>query len=172
MDFRRVCAVDVGYRNFAFCVLDSSGIDTPVEWKHEDLWAPKPGRRGKPNKDDLVEITYAWCVRNRDLLATCDGIILENQMRKGFIVMNTVIRTYFHDKTRVVHPMTVGSFFKMPKTRVQKKEFGVLLAKEHMPNWNCTTKADDLADAWLMACYGLVQMGALSKKTFLTHEHD
>lgn len=167
MDFRRVCAIDVGYRNFAFCVLDSNSIDRPVCWQHEDLWKPAPKRKTKPSKDDLVEITYQWCVRNCDLLKTCDEVILENQMRKGFIIMNTVIRTYFYDKARVVHPMTVGTFFKMPKTRAEKKIFGVRLVESFIPEWQCTAKADDLADAWLMAAYGLVQLGAVSKQTFL-----
>ena len=166
MDYQRVCAIDAGTRNFAYCVMDNMSWNRPLVWRHEDLWAPKVGRRGTPNKQDIVKITYEWCVRNRDMIAACDAVVLENQMRRPFIIMNTVLQTCFYGKALVVHPMTVGSFFKLPKTRQEKKEQGVELVKRFatIPNH---AKRDDLADAWLMAAWQLVQSGALSSKYFL-----
>lgn len=96
----------------------------------------------------------------------CDLIMLEKQMRTNFIVMNTVIQSLFFTRARVVSPMTVGSFFKLPKTREQKKAAGVNVCRRFalIDDVNQAGKLDDLADAWMMCAYGLVQRGAISAK--------
>lgn len=166
MDYRRVCAVDAGTRNFAFCVCDNTTWRKPLVWRKEDLWAPEVGRRGKPTLNDVVDITVAWCNRNRELLDSCDVIVLENQMRKPFIVMNTVIHGLFHSKTKSVHPMTVGSYFGLPKTREPKKKATVELCRRYAFIPEDGSKPDDLADAWQMCIWELVQSKALSAKYF------
>jgi hypothetical protein len=167
MDYLRVCAVDAGTRNFAYCVADNMSWQKPLVWRREDLWAPQPGRRGKPSKEDVVDITHAWCKRNEEMIKACDVVVLENQLRKTFMIMNTVIATFFYGKVKVVHPMTVGSFFKLSKTREQKKRDGVAICRSFttMPT-NSGAKADDLADAWLMCVFQLVKGKALSERYF------
>lgn len=163
-DYFRVCAIDAGYRNFAWCVVDNFSYGAPLEWHHEDLWPPKPGRNGKPTKEDLVAITVAWARRNWAALTACDSIVLENQMRIPFIVMNSALHALFFKRVRVVHPMTVAALFRLPKTREAKKAAGVKTVL-----LNCPTapqaggrKLDDMADAWLMAVFQLIALKGIS----------
>ncbi len=166
MDYVRVCAIDAGTRNFAFCVCDNFSWRAPGFWKREDLWAPKPGRRQKPTLQDVIAITHAWCMRNRRMLEVCDVVVLENQIRKPFIAMNTVIQALHFAKTVIAHPMTVARFFDLPKQREPKKKATVALCKEHCDIPKSNGKEDDLADAWMMAVYTLVQRKAISGKYF------
>jgi hypothetical protein len=168
-DYMRVCAVDVGTRNFAFCIVDTMNWRHPLVWQHEDLWAVMPGRRRKPTKDDLVRITVAWCKRNYAALKECDHIVLENQIRTPFIIMNTVIQTLFLKRTTVVHPMTVATFFKLPKTRELKKAATVELVRLHAQIPAGAHKLDDLADTWIMAIHALVMHGGISKKELFSY---
>ena len=168
MDYVRVCAIDVGTRNFAYCVVDNNHWREPRQWNRVDLWEPKAGRSRKPSTDDVVCITHRWCDENRQMLLECDVIMLEKQMRTTFIVMNTVIQSLFFTRTRVVSPMTVGSFFNLPKTREAKKAAGVSVCRKYarVDDVAQVGKLDDLADTWMMAMYGLVQRGALTASEF------
>ena len=166
MDYVRVCAIDAGTRNFAYCMCDNLTWNRPLVWRKEDLWAPQEGRKGKPNLQDIVEITHAWCMRQAEMLASCDLVILENQLRKPFIAMNCVIQALHFNKTEVVHPMRVGTFFKLPKQREPKKAATVELCRKHALIPRNNGKEDDLADAWMMAVYGLVKRQAISAKYF------
>jgi len=153
-DFWQVLAIDVGYRNFAWCAVNPHGV---VSHDNVDLWAPRAKRRRVPTRTDLVAITREWCIQHAELLATSDRIVLENQMREPFIVMNTVLHALFFDKVVVVHPMTVGAYWHLPTTRAQKKAAGIQIALEngvYLPEG----KQDDLADTWLMAQWQLNQM--------------
>ncbi len=163
-DYVRVCAIDAGTRNFAYCVVDNFTWNAPLRWKKEDLWAPEPGRRRKPTKEDILYLTYAWVDRNKSWLDHCDVIVLENQMRTPFIIMNTVIHTAFFNKTISVSPMTIAAYFKLPKTREAKKPAAVNVAKSYCVMDEKVVKPDDLADAWLMAVWGLIQKGGVSSK--------
>jgi hypothetical protein len=169
MNYLQVAAIDVGYRNFACCILDNMTLRNPdpTTWKRYDLWAPKKGRRGKPTSDDLRTITRDWCLEHQHELAQCDVIVLERQMRKPFIIMNTVIWTIFADKVIIRHPMTVGTFWGLAKTREQKKADGVktvLLNTRSDEFQNVPHKQDDMADTWLMCVYEMVQRQGLSTK--------
>ena len=161
MDYLRVCAIDAGTRNFAWCVVDNTYWREPLVWRKEDLWAPKPQRRSVPTKEDIIVITMEWIAANRDALNDCDLIVLEKQMRTPFIITNTVINTCFYGKTVQVHPMTIGAYWKLPKTRARKKPAGVEVVSRHavIPR---TAKPDDLADTWMMAVYYLISKGAIS----------
>lgn len=146
-DLIQVTAIDAGYRNFAWCTKNrfetlSHGV--------VDLWAPQAGRRRKPTRDDLVRVAYAWCAEHQDLLRASDIIVLENQIREPYVIINTVIQTLFITRTRVVHPMTVGAYWRLPVKREQKKARAVELVQQYgvaLP----LAKRDDMADAWLMA---------------------
>lgn len=98
------------------------------------------------------------------MLSECDLIVLETQMRVPFIIMNTVINTMFFERTIQVHPMTVGSFYKLPKTRVAKKAGGVTFVRRFAEVPADKVKEDDLADAWLMAVFGLIAHKGISVK--------
>jgi hypothetical protein len=164
MDYVRVCAIDAGTRNFAYCFVDNLHWREPLRWTKEDLWREQPNRRRTPTKEDVVAITVAWCRRNAAALAECDYVVLENQIRIPFIVMNTVIQALHYDKCVSVHPMTVGAYYGLPKTREAKKAAGIAVVVRNGVNFGVANgKIDDLADAWLMAVYQLIQTGALSE---------
>ncbi len=163
-DYHRVCAIDAGTRNFAFCFMDNLDWRQPVNWRKQDLWAPMPKRATKPTLQDVIYITYTWCMQNKTQLDECDSIVLETQLRKPFIVMNTVIQTLFYNKTVVVSPMTIAAYFKLPKTRDAKKAAGVALVQRYAVLHG--DKIDDLADAWMMAAWQMINVGALSATSF------
>jgi len=160
----RVAAIDGGYRNLALCIVANGDICHPTHWQVFDLWRKKPGRRGVPTRDDLVRKSVKWCRRHNELLRTCNVIVLENQIREKFIVINCVIQALFFDTCQVVHPMTVGAFFQLPVKREQKKQAGVMLVlANNIVFPKSTGKYDDLADAWMMAVHCLCRCGVVSK---------
>jgi hypothetical protein len=153
-DFWQITAIDVGYRNFSWCTLNPHGI---ISHDNVDLWQPQAKRRRQPTRSDLVAIVVQWCRLHADLLNSSDKIVLENQMRQPFIVMNVVLHALYFDKVVVVHPMTVGSYWHLPTTRDKKKAAGIRLAQQHGVQL-CSGKQDDMADTWLMAQWQLNQM--------------
>lgn len=158
-----VCAIDVGYRNFAYCFVNPSNWRQPLQWAHEDLWAPQPGRRQRPQEQDLVQIMWEWCQRHRLMLEQCDCIVLERQMRTNFKLMNTVVQALFYGKVVQVHPMTVGTFWNLPKTRDAKKAAGINVVTHNGARFPNGRKLDDMADAWLMALYQMVQYDVVKR---------
>ena len=166
MDYRCVVAIDAGYRNFAWCCVDRFSWKQPLHWRLEDLWPRRAGRRAKPQREDIIRFTMDWCQDHEDELKKADVIVLEKQMRVPFIVQNTVFRVLFPEKVRMVHAMTVGAYFKLPKTRDKKKAAAVEFLQVsgiQFPRLPRYKKKDDLADAWLMAVYQLQQEGQVEK---------
>lgn len=172
MDYVRVCAIDVGSRNFAYCVVDNTNYLTPLVWKREDLWEPikAQSKHVKPTKDEAVQMAHNWCRLNQGMLDACDLIVLENQLRDCFIIMNTVVHALFYHKVRVLHPMTVGAYFGLPKTRELKKARAVDLVSQVATFDPRETKKDDLADAWLMAVYGLIDKKGIARESVLQNK--
>jgi hypothetical protein len=73
----------------------------------------------------------------------------------------------FYDKVRVVHPFTMCNFWGLPRTRAEKKAATVELVRHHIAVFPVSGKADDLADAWIMAVWHLIDLGVLAKGLFL-----
>ena len=167
MDYTRVLAIDAGTRNFAYCLVDNNNCKQPIAWEKVDLWQPKPGRRGVPTIEDIITVTHEWINANQLLFMGVDLIVLEKQIRKPFIVQNTVINAIFYDRCIQVHPMTVAAYFGLPKKREQKKLATVALVQRHcvLPP---VAKPDDLADAWVMAMYYMIQRKAVSASDIKT----
>lgn len=166
MDYFRICAIDAGTRNFAFCVIDNVSWRDPLVWRKQDLWPPKCGRKTRPTTQDIVQLTRQWVADNRGMLDGCDMIVLEKQMRTPFIVQNAVIQTLMFEKCVEVHPVSVGAWWKLPRRREAKKEAGVVQVQHYAtipPNMG---KPDDLADAWLMAVYMMVRENVISQNNF------
>jgi hypothetical protein len=143
----QVTAIDAGYRNFAWCCKNRYQV---LHHNVVDLWPLAPNRRRKPTRDDLVRVSYAWCQAHRQMLLDSDVIVLENQIREPYVIINTVIQTLFIDKVRVVHPMRVAAYWQLPVQRAYKKARAIQLVKElGVPL--AGGKQDDLADTYLMA---------------------
>lgn len=164
MEYVRVCAIDAGYRNFAYCIVDNLSWNAPLVWRKEDLWGR---RKGTPTNRDLIAITQTWCENNREMLGACDCILLEKQMRIPFIVMNTVIQAHHFNASEVISPNTFGAFFKLPKKRIPKKMATIELCQKHTIMPDQYDKIDDLADAWMMSVWGLIKRGAISKSEII-----
>lgn len=167
-DYRRVLAIDVGLRNFAYCLVDTQNWREPLVWKHKDLYPAHPNRRTKPAEKEYLGIAMKWFNAHSDLFCCVDAVIFEHQLRKPFIIMNTALQALCYSVQQEVHPMTVGAFWGLPKSREQKKLRGVEVCSAYatIPQQQ---KQDDLADAWLMAVYGLVQAGGLSHNSLDRH---
>lgn len=153
--YRRVCAIDVGYRNFAYCIVDTNNWREPLYWRNFELWP----HDFKPNLDDIVGVTVTWCRQNKGMLDACDTIVLERQMRDRFQVMNAVIHALFFGKVRTVNPQSLGAYYRLPKKRAAKKVGGVDYAKRNGVLFPVADKLDDYADAWLMATWQLFDGG-------------
>ena len=162
-EYKFVVAIDAGYRNFAVCAADNTDWQQPRTWYTEDLWKKRPGRRTEPDKNDCVEIALLWCKRNKRILDAADAIVLENQMRTPYIIINATIQALYFAKCTVVHPMSVAAFWQLPKTRELKKAAGVAVVQANGAVLSRANegKLDDMADAWLMAVYFLVELGAV-----------
>ncbi len=153
-------AIDPGYRNFAWCVIDNLDWRTPRVWQREDLWA---GRGGKPTRNQLYAELQAWCVRNTWQLRAATHVVMESQMRKLFIALEGFLAGKCHAKLCIVHPTAVGRWWQLPTTRERKKLAGVGRVLEAGMRFPVNDdKTDDLADAWMMAVRTLVDQGGVA----------
>lgn len=159
----RVCAIDAGTRNLAWCVITSADPRAPLQWHRVDIW----GSTKKPKIEDIVRVTRKWALENYDTIDSCHSIVVERQMRPVFIVMNAVLHTLFFGKVREVHPQTVGAFWNLPKRRVEKKARGIEVVRECGLQFPTNGKQDDLADAWLMAAHELVRLRGAKASDFM-----
>ena len=143
-----IVAIDVGYRNFAWIKIDKSSWIKPLIWRHEDWWAHQ---RGKPSRLDILQMTNRWIKTNHAYLKHATRIILERQLKIPFAVMNACIFSHYPEQVEFVSPNTVGAFWSLPSRRKLKKARGIAVVREHGLRFPDARKADDLADAWLMA---------------------
>lgn len=144
-----IVAIDAGFRNLGVVAIRDGNWRQPAYWSRESLTHLK-----KPTEEALYHATYDWCQKHALLLDGADQIVLERQMHKKFVVINTVIRTLHHEKTVVVGPTTVGAFHRLPSTRAEKKLAGTALVKQNVAI-PLEGKQDDMADAMLMALWFL-----------------
>jgi len=152
MDYRCVIAIDAGYKNFAWCFLDSNIVKKPF-WQRQCLWHG----RAPPDETSIIAMTLRWLEGHRELLNIASAIVLEKQMRTPFQVMNAVIHSQYFDKCQQVDPRTIGAYWHLPRKREAKKEAGIETVRANgveIPNGKC----DDVCDAWLMARWKLVDL--------------
>lgn len=148
--FRRVVGVDAGYANFAVCGIRSDQVLRPYYWQNKALFT------GAFSEEKLCQKIFEWIKSPevKQLLDEADLIVLERQMTMKFQAINHCIRFLYFDKTKEFHPATVGAFFKLPKTRKDKKKAAVELVGANLPFPVKKGKKDDYADAFLLASYG------------------
>ena len=149
----KVVGIDAGYVNFAMCFLDEKSMSKPVYWDNSPLFT------GEFSQERLVQAIYAW-INTPDIkamLQTADWIVLEKQLVQKYQAVNYCIRFLYFAKTIEVAPATMSAYFKMAKTRKEKKKDAVALTASNSPFWIKKGKKDDLADAYLLACYGIFQ---------------
>ncbi len=166
----RVLGIDMGYANFAWCLIDTEvSVTRPTHWVVERIWTkPARSKKWKPTNDQLFEAMYSWCDQHDTLLRGVDAILLERQMRDKFIIMNTVIRTRYHGKIEMLHPSSVARTFHLRTGRDKKKADAVKICEHNMEGLpKGKRKRDDMADAALMCLHHLNKKQALSVEPFL-----
>ena len=155
-----IIGVDSGYRNLGWVVFENY---TVTSWHHTDLW---PYRKGIPRLDDIIGLTIAWIKAHKDKFERAKYIVLERQMKKKFIVQNTIIRAYFNDKVIMIHPLTMPKFYNIPTTRRDKKWATMQLMKKM--GFVCPVDCEHRYDAAALAVYGCCQTDpSATLQTFL-----
>ena len=156
----RIAGLDAGTRNLGFCVIETPDVQNPIVWMHVDLF-PRRRDKGKPTSVEIVTATVHWLRGHRALLESCDVIVLENQMRTPFEILNAVVSAHYLEKVEVLNPRTVGRFWGLPSQRAPKKKAGVSCVAQNGCQFPPVRnkKYDDVADAWLLAVYAAVHRG-------------
>ena len=160
----KVLGIDMGYANFAWCVLSSNQLDQPLAWNVERIL------RGKRiTRNDIFHAIMAWCDRNQDMLNSVDHIVLEEQLQKRFISANAALRGRFHDKnTEVVSASVVAKLFSMTKRQCNnKKQRAIEICRGfnfQFPRVRKGQKLDDMADAALMAVWKMCKLGFIDEE--------
>lgn len=115
-----------------------------------------------------MQLATEWCDRNEAVLKSSDLVVLENQIRTPCIVLNAAIYARCFGRARVVHPMTVGAYWKLPTQREPKKAKAVeIVDTVTSGGFPRTYKRDDLADTFLMAAWGMIQVEGAKLSDFL-----
>ena len=147
-----VAAIDMGYRNMGFCVLDRTSLTKPVLLSCTDLL---PNVRGTPDRRQLFHAIYDWARQNKSILDQCDTIVLETQKSAKFKCMNTVIMSLYPDRYHLLHPFSLCAAYQLPRTRKEKKAATIKLVNARMAEPLIGAKQDDMADAALMALWAV-----------------
>ena len=151
-----VLGIDVGYKNFAYCFIRDGRWRKPLIWENISLF------QGKYNEKKAFDALLSWTRKEQDMLRQADAIVLEKQMARKFVIMNTVIRTLFWQKCTEVSPLTISKDFHIPRERLAKKRAAIELASANASfPLGATAKKDDLADAYLLALWHLKHANSL-----------
>ncbi len=153
MALRKIVGIDAGYVNFAVCGIATNEAARPYYWVNEALF------KGEFSEEKLVHAIFAWINRPaiKELLTEADEIILERQMTMKYQAVNHCVRFLYMAKTREVHPNTIRAFFRLPEKRSAKKKAAVDLVSNRAILPVKKGKKDDLADAYLLAWYGVLE---------------
>ena len=149
----RVIGIDAGWKNLAICAIDAGNYQKPVHWQLYTIMEP-PYIREK-----FLGAVQRFFEREdvKTLLRSADLIVLERQLQEKYACLNCKVRFEFWENTIEVHPSTVGKQYGLSKDRKSKKKEAVVLAQKNAVFPRVKGKKDDLADAFLMAMYGLQQ---------------
>lgn len=141
-----IVCIDAGWRNLAFVHICDG------DWRHPRNWVREAIAPAKATESEVFDGIYQWATRNQDLLESADVIVLERQLHRRCIIINTVIRTLHHGKCIERNPNSVGKFHQLPLTRERKKKAAVAIVDVNVsiPRYY-GGKLDDLADVMLLA---------------------
>lgn len=161
----KILGIDPGYRNFAYCLVNSHEWHRPEKWGRTELFS------GPCTDEKLVTGTASWCTRNAPMLEEADHIVIEYQKEKAMAIIATVIRAQYMHKTSWIHPATVGAFFHLPRERAEKKKAAVVCSKANVGHFpKCPGKADDMADAYLLAMHRIFNEEFVSQEGWRHYE--
>lgn len=164
----RVCGIDPGISNLGVCVAEQDENDEfhIIELQKVNLFQ-QGTQRYKYESKQLSGLVYRFVRNNHDLFATCDMFLIENQMAHAMYKVQFGLECILHDYGKVVpvHPATVKAFFKTATKKYKtNKNAAVHYCKSQLSGPNLSlfrrfttgTKADDVADATMLAKYGVM----------------
>lgn len=150
----RVVGIDAGWKNLAICAIDYPNILRPSTWELHQIMEPPYAR------EKFMGAVQEFFEREdvKALLESADHIVLEKQLQEKYACLNCKVRFAYWEKTVEVHPNSVGKKFGLALDRKTKKKEAVVLAQKNAVFPKRKGKKDDLADAYLLAVYGLHQL--------------
>jgi hypothetical protein len=150
----RVIGIDAGWKNLAVCVIDYPNILRPVHWElYQIMEAPFAREKFMGAVQDFFEREDI-----KKWLESADQIVLEKQLQEKYACLNCKVRFGYWEKTTEEHPSSVGKKFGLASDRQTKKKQAVVLAQKNSVFPKSKGKKDDLADAYLLAVFGLHQL--------------
>lgn len=131
-------------------------------------------QRYKYESKQLSGLVYRFVRNNHALFQTCDMFLVENQMAHAMYKVQFGLECILNDYGKVVpvHPATVKAFFKTAtKEYKTNKNAAIHYCKTQLAGSNLSlfrrfttgTKADDVADATMLAKYGIMNYDNLLK---------
>jgi len=157
----RILAVDIGLRNFAWCIMDEHfdvhGLGKQDLFDGENI-----------SMDNVCDAVLRWIRDNEDVHHDCETVVIEKQyftpssraaISTMLLLAQTTLYAAFRGRSVLVPPKAVKGFFgtgtgrhktnKAAAVRKVNELFGASLLDEHRAA--AANKLDDLADALLLA---------------------
>lgn len=111
---------------------------------------------GRVTNDQLFRVYYQWVRNHEHIFHEADRIVIETQMRGKYVPLTTMLRFAYFDKVRLLHASTLCSAYGLPRKRAEKKATTKSVVDKLYPGLlPLTVKSDDIADAALMAHWGM-----------------
>ena len=181
---RCVLSVDIGTRNFAFCLFD---VDAKaiVDWQRISL-PPKGKELLIPR---LVSFVHGFCREHEAVARAASVVAVEQQMTASMRILEAVMHSQFVGRAVSVNPRTVKRFYRdafpalvpapvVDGARNKASEYRLgkklmvnvatsLLEQEPDPKWlamfAAQPKKDDFADCFAQAAYVAMRKDAFFK---------
>ena len=165
---RRIVGIDAGYINFAVCGIRTDDVEHPYYWVNRPLFF------GKFSEERLRAALVDWInlPEVRELLDAADEIVLERQMVMKYQAVNHCVFFRYPNKTTIVHPKTIQTFFKLPEGKKAKKKGAVDLVGTRCIFPVKRGKKDDLADSFLLALWAGARSKPSLAQNFLPAEQE
>ena len=169
----RVCGIDPGIANLGLCIADrdDEGNFTIVHLDKVSLFNMGETRYAYDSKQ-LCHLVYRFVLNREEIFRTVDLFLIENQMARAIFKVQFGLEALLqkYGKTLPMHPSTVKAFFKTSKKNYKgNKCAAVNFCQTQLEGGNLQkfrrftqgTKADDVADAVLLAKYGALNYSRL-----------
>lgn len=161
------CGIDPGLRNFALCIVQDEPFEI-VYLERVNLF-DVDGRAASLDNKLTTHFCNEYFKRHENVFRKVGVTVVENQMQRSMLAVQYSIETLFQrwGSAISIHPSTVKAYF-----GTRKNEYGAnkraaiercqtILDGENLKRFNeyaaDQTKADDVADAVLLAIYAARQ---------------
>ena len=185
-----VCGIDPGWINLGVCVVQ----DTPFEivflesvnlFEGQTPRGPGGQTNGRPirkNPKIVTRLCHEYVKRHEAVFRLCGTTVVENQMQKNMYAVQYGMEALFqrYGEATSVHPSTVKAYFGTRKGQYKANKRAAVeccrrllegVSLRRFDEYVATLrKADDVADAVLLAIYGAQQRRALFQDKTKRHK--